>query len=73
MKTFRIIAGILAIIPLGLLVFHLIYERSTYDPNSIVEMAYLVFGVPILIINFWAWFHPEVIEFYFFGKANNGE
>ena len=57
MKTLRIVLGILMVIPIGLLAYHLIYERYSYDPNSMSELAYIVFGVPILIFNFWAWAH----------------
>lgn len=63
MKTFRIVAGILALLPLGLLIYHISFESDLYDPNSMSTMAFLVLSVPILTINFWAWFEPEIIEF----------
>lgn len=64
MKTFRIVAGILTVIPLGLLTYHLSFETTTYDPNSVIEYVYLVLGVPILILNYWVWFESEMIEYY---------
>ena len=70
MKTLRIMLGILMIIPLGLLVNNLIYAQVLYDPNSLSELAYLVFGIPILIFNLWVWIYPEIIEIYFLGKKD---
>jgi len=60
--------GIPAIIPLSMLTDCLFFRPEYYGYNSPGESAYTVFGVPILIFNFWAWVYPEVIEFYFFGK-----
>ena len=68
MKTFRIVVSVLAVIPVALLVDALFLHPANYGEGSLGEMAYLVFGVPILILNMWAWIHPEIIEFYFFGK-----
>lgn len=68
MKTFRIVVGVLAVVPIALLVDALFLHPANYGEGSLGELAYLVFGVPILILNMWAWVHPEVIEFYFFGK-----
>ena len=67
MKTFGIVLGILAIIPLTLVADKLFFHPTEYDEDSIRTMAYLVFGVPILTFNFWAWIYPEIIEFYFLG------
>jgi len=69
MKTFRIILGILAIIPLSLLADKFLFHITEYDDNSLTTLAFLAFGVPILIGNYWAWICPEIIEFYFFGKV----
>ncbi len=60
--------GILAVFPVGLLIDHIFFELPAYNPNSITEYIYLVLGVPILILNYWAWFEPEVIELPFFGR-----
>ena len=65
MKTFRIVVGVLAVLPFAMLVdvifLHLI-------PYEIGEYLYLTIGVPILTLNFWAWEYPELIESFFFGK-----
>ena len=71
MKTFRIVLGILAIIPVALLTDKLLFHLTEYDEDSLRTLAYLAFGVPILILNYWAWFVPEIIEVYFFGKKQN--
>ncbi len=68
MKTFRIMLGILVIIPLGLMAYHILFENTYYGDDSPVQMAYMILGVPILALNLWAWIYPEIIEFYLFGK-----
>jgi len=68
MKTFRIVVGILAILPLALLVDKIFLHPYFYGEDSLGELLYLILGVPILTLNFWAWEYPEIIEFYFFGK-----
>jgi hypothetical protein len=71
MKTFRIVIGILAVSPLALLADQLIFHPTEYDELSIRTLAFVVLGVPILILNYWAWFDHEIIAFYFFGKERN--
>jgi hypothetical protein len=68
MKIFRIMFGLLAIIPLALLVDKLLFHVSDFDEDSIRTLAFLVIGIPILILNLWAWIFPEISEFYFFGR-----
>lgn len=70
-KNVRIILAVLAIIPIILLFQHLISDGDVYSEDSIQEMLFLILGVPILVFNFWAWFHPELIEFFLWG--NQGE
>jgi len=70
-KNVRIILAILAIIPIILLFQHLIFDGDVYGEDSIQEMLFLILGVPILVFNFWAWSHPEIIEFFLWG--NKGE
>ena len=70
MKTFRIVFGILAIIPLALLADKIFFHPTVYDEDSIRTLAFLVLGLPILIFNLWAWIYPEIIEFYFLGKKD---
>jgi len=68
MKSFRIAVGILAIIPLSMIVDSLFFHPEFYEYGSLGELLYPIFGIPILIFNMWAWIHPEIIEFYFLGK-----
>lgn len=68
MRIFRIVVGALAIIPVTMLVDSIFVHPANYGPGSLGELAYPVFGVPILILNMWAWVQPEIIEFYFFAK-----
>ena len=68
MKTFRLALGIFAVIPLVLLADKFLFHLNAYDEDSLQTMAFLVLGMPILILNMWAWFELEIIEFYFFGK-----
>ena len=56
------------VIPLGLLVDHLFLAPLTYGGDSVGELAYMVIGIPICILNLWAWTDSEMIEFYFLGK-----
>lgn len=67
MKTFRIVVGVLALLPLSLLLDNLFFHPQFYEEGSLGEMMYLLIGVPILTLNFWAWSYPELIEFVFFG------
>jgi len=68
MKIFRILLGILAVIPLFMFADSLFLHPENYKVGSIGELLFPVIGLPILIINMWAWVEPEIIEFYFFGK-----
>ena len=72
-RNIRIVLAVMAIIPIALLVYNLIFLRTDYGRDSIWEMAYLVFGVPILILNFWAWSYPEMIEFFLWGDKGDQE
>ena len=69
MKTFRIVLGILAIIPLALLADTFLFHITEQVRDSLEILIYLVLGIPVLILNIWAWGYPEIIEFYFFGKV----
>ena len=71
MKTFRIVLGVLAIIPISLLV-NSVSQPAVYGEVTLSELAYLVFGTPISILNLWAWIEPEIIEHYFLGMKNRG-
>mgnify|MGYP003436152053 FL=1 len=68
MKIFRIVVGVLAIIPVTMLVDSIFVHPANYESGTLGELLYPVIGVPILILNMWAWVHPEIIELYFFWK-----
>jgi hypothetical protein len=63
-KTFRILLGVLAVIPIALFVDS-VSQPAIYGEVTLGELAYLVFGTPISILNLWVWIEPEVIELYF--------
>ena len=69
MKTFRIALGILAILPIYLLI-ESVSRPATYGEVTLGELAYLFFGTPISILNLWAWIEPEMIEQYFLRMKN---
>ncbi len=69
MKTFRLVFGILALIPLTLLLDALL-RPALYGEDSLGAWLFLLVGVPILTVNYWAWMYPEIIEFYFLDKKN---
>jgi hypothetical protein len=71
MKTFRIVLGILSIIPLTLLADKMFFGFTGYDEDSLRTLAFLIIGIPILILNLWIWIYPEIIEFYFLGNSKN--
>ncbi len=67
MNIIRIVFGILMVIPLALLADVIIDpEISVEDP--FLDWVYSAIGVPIAVINYWAWFQPEMIEFFLFGR-----
>jgi hypothetical protein len=68
MNTFRIVFGVLALIPFGLLADKFFFHLNAYDEDSLQTLVFHFLGMPILILNMWAWFEPEIIEFYFFGR-----
>jgi len=68
MKTIRIVLGILAITPLALLTDKILFRPTDYGEDSLRTLAYLALGIPILVLNLWAWMYPDIIEFYFLGK-----
>lgn len=62
MKNFRIVVGILAVFPLALLVDSIFLHPAFYTSDSLGEMLYTVVGIPVLILNLWAWAEPGLIE-----------
>jgi hypothetical protein len=51
---------ILMIIPIIMIIISI-----GWGPDPGLELVYLVVGVPILVLNAWEYFDPEVIDFYF--------
>jgi hypothetical protein len=65
------VLGILALIPLALLVDQILFQVDyPYREDSIKQIIFMILGIPILILNLWAWMYPEIIEFYFFRKES---
>jgi hypothetical protein len=67
MKTFRVVSGILAILPFALLVQQILAQPGHYGEDSLQQMAFVVLGVPILILNLWAWMYPRGTEVFALG------
>jgi len=61
MKTFKITLGILAIIPLALIVLS-IADPKFIMHNPAAEWIFILAGVPIFVFNLWAWTEPEIIK-----------
>lgn len=58
-KRVRTLLGVLAVIPLGLLADRFFVHVLS---NSTNWLGLLILGVPILALNYWAWFLPEIFE-----------
>lgn len=61
MKTLKIILGILAIIPVSLII------ASIADPkfimhNPAAEWVFILVGILIFVFNLWVWIEPEIIK-----------
>ena len=72
MKAFRIVLGILAIVPIFLIV-DTVSKPANYGEVTLGELAYLVLGTPIMILNLWAWIEPEIIESFFLDVKNRNK
>ena len=73
LKTLRIILAVLAIIPIALIIYNLIFMNNYYGGDSMAEMAYTVFGIPILIFNLWAWYYPKMVAYILWGEKSDEE
>lgn len=62
MKILIIILRIMLVIPIGLMIWHLFW------PNDMSELNFLVIGLPILIVNIWAWQEPDLLREFILGK-----
>lgn len=68
MKRFRIVVGILALLVLAFFTAAILLPPLVNDQDSLLEWLFTAIGIPILILNMWAWVHPEIIEVVFLGK-----
>lgn len=68
MKTFRLGVGVLGILSIALMVYIVFFNPIGGERNSVREYAFLCFGLPILMLNFFAWAYPLFIEILVFGK-----
>lgn len=55
-------------VPVGLLAHHFSLIPSEYTDDGLATLAYIIFGVPILIFNFWVWSSPQTLEDLLFKK-----
>jgi len=62
MKIIILVLRIMLVIPIGLMIWHLFW------PDDMSEWVNLVIGLPILIVNMWAWQAPELLRELIFGK-----
>lgn len=69
MPKIRIILAILLIIPIGMIIYALFHPVQDYS-NSLMNYAYALIGIPILILNLWAWDAPHIIKTIFALKTD---
>ena len=69
LNAIRRILTFLLIIPLGMIVYVFLFPDWQWEhPN--LEFPFLIIGVPILVFNFFLWFHPEFFQPYFYVYEN---
>jgi hypothetical protein len=68
----RIVFLSLLVIPLSMIIISIIWSDLAQSHPEL-ELLYLIFGVPILVLNCWEFFMPEVINHYFGKQKNNGQ
>ncbi|HMB24725.1 MAG: hypothetical protein ACM33V_03020 [Chloroflexota bacterium] len=64
MNALRKVLLPLLLIPLGMFIYVCLRPEWQWE-NPGLEFLFLLLGIPIVIINFFAWFHPEIIRAYF--------
>lgn len=64
MNALRKILMPLLLIPLGMFIYVCLRPEWQWE-NPGLEFLFLLLGIPIVIVNFFAWFHPEIIKAYF--------
>lgn len=70
MHKIRILLAILLVIPIGMIIFAFFHPVQDYS-NSLMNYAYALIGIPILILNLWTWDAPHIIEKLFGLKTDN--
>jgi hypothetical protein len=64
LNAIRRILTLLLILPLGMIVYVYLFPNWQLDhPN--LEFPFIIFGIPIVVLNFFLWFHPEFFQAYF--------
>lgn len=58
---FRLILAILLVIPIGMIIYAFFRPVQDYS-NSLLNCAYALIALPILILNLWAWGSPRIIK-----------
>ncbi|MFZ5856734.1 MAG: hypothetical protein ACOYZ6_07885 [Chloroflexota bacterium] len=61
MRTIRPILGFFTIIPLALIIAS-IADPKFASHNTAAEWAFILVGIPILVLNLWAWDAPHIIK-----------
>ncbi len=64
LNAIRRILTFLLIIPLGMIVYAYLFPDWQWDHPDL-ELSFLIIGVPIVVLNFFLWFHPEFFRPYF--------
>jgi hypothetical protein len=64
MSVLRKILLPLLLIPLGMILYGSLYPDWQWE-NPGLELLFALVGIPIVAVNFIAWFYPEVIQIYF--------
>src|SRR5512138_518671 len=72
MNAIRKILMPLLVIPLGMFIYVFIHPDLQWESGGL-ESLFAVIGIPILVINFIAWFYPEILKAYFPIKEDWGE
>lgn len=70
LTRFRIIFAGLLIVPVAILLYHVFHLDNYWSANSTVgEMLFIIFGIPILFINYCLWLEPQFINEFFQDQA----
>jgi hypothetical protein len=67
MKILTLVFRIMLVIPVGLIIWHLLF------PDDMSELVYLTIGLPIIVFNAMIWEMPEAVETLIFGDKKSKE